>query len=333
MKSRSLIGTIRLPAGPASLVIYLDQNKWVQVAQAVNAPDKLTVRDLDAALRLVQLARRGDVLLPLSSGHWIETGPLDRRRREHVATQMVGLSRGWIMRDPLRVTESEIARLLGGNEKIPETFTLDSRELYAEPMGRYVPKEGGLPADSVDLINAITGVQSIMAVLLENERTKDAAGVLAAQRWAAIHTSFSKQLNAGRYSRETKREMTVGAFIQDLGHGLADAAKRAGWTMAELESWAKLRADEEFALVPYLGLRREITHARLVNVDDPWHEHDLVDMLYLPCAAAYADYLVCEKKTADYLRRAGRKRPEGADIYTSIAELVGVLEGSGSDST
>jgi hypothetical protein len=93
--------------------------------------------------------------------------------------------------------------------------------------------------------------------------------------------------------------MTLDAFVQDLGHGLKDAAQRSGWTMAELESWTEARADEEFAEVPYLGLRREITHARLVNVDDRWHEHDLVDMLFLPCAAAYADFVVCEKKTAD----------------------------------
>ena len=87
----------------------------------------------------------------------------------------------------------------GGTDRIPETFTLDSRELYVESVGRYVPKRGGLPADSVDLLNALTGVQSIMAVLLENERTKDAAGVQAAQRWAGVHAAFSQQINAGGY--------------------------------------------------------------------------------------------------------------------------------------
>ena len=60
-------------------VIYLDQNKWVQLAQAVNAPDKLTTPDLDAASLLLDMAEKKEVLLPLSSGHnWIETGGLDR---------------------------------------------------------------------------------------------------------------------------------------------------------------------------------------------------------------------------------------------------------------
>ena len=179
-------------------VIYLDQNKWVQLAQAVNAPDKLTTADLDAASVLVDMAEKHEVLLPLSSGHWIETGGLDRRWREHLATQMVGLSRGWVMRDPLRVTESEIGMTFGGTDRIPETFTLDSRGAPRSRSGRYVPKRGGLPADSVDLLNALTGVQSIMAVLLENERTTDAAGVQAAQRWAGVHAAFSQQMNAGR---------------------------------------------------------------------------------------------------------------------------------------
>lgn len=313
-------------------VVYLDQNKWVQLAQAVNAPEKLATPDLDAASLLAELARKEEVLLPLSSGHWIETGALDRRWREHLATQMVGLSRGWIMRDPLRVTESEIETILGGTKRVPETFTLDSRELYAEPMGRYVPKGDDLPVESVDLLNALTGVQSIMAVLVENERTKDAAGVQAAQQWAAVHTVLSQQINAGPLSRKTKRRMTLEAFIQDLGHGLAEAAQRAGWTTGDFASWTESSADEDLAHVPFLGLRREVTHYRLTNIDDKWDDHDLVDMLFLPCAAAYADHVVCEKKTADYMRRALRKRPEGAAIHTSIVELVEALKGFGSDS-
>ena len=58
-------------------------------------------------------------------------------------------------------------------------------------------------------------------------------------------------------------------------------------------------------------------YSRLSNPNDHWHEHDLIDVLFLPCAAEYGDYVVCEKKTADYLWRTGRKRPGGAVVGCS----------------
>ena len=49
-----------------------------------------------------------------------------------------------------------------------------------------------------------------------------------------------------------------------------------------------------------------------------------------PAAAAYADHVVCEKKTGTLMRRALGKGPGGAAIHLSIAELVEALQGSGS---
>jgi hypothetical protein len=64
------------------------------------------------------------------------------------------------------------------------------------------------------------------------------------------------------------------------------------------------------------------THTRLRNAGDTWHSHDLNDMLYLACASAYADIVVCEKKAADYLTRAWRDRIGGAPLVTSLSALV-----------
>ena len=114
--------------------------------------------------------------------------------------------------------------------------------------------------------------------------------------------------------------MTLDAFIQDLGHGLQEAAERARWTTRDLKSWIASSADEDLAALPFLGLRREVTHYRLVDRSGQWDDHDLVDMLFLPCAAAYADHVVCEKKTGTLMRRALGKRPGGAAIHLSIAE-------------
>jgi hypothetical protein len=76
---------------------------------ALNRPENVKpVAELEATCELVELARRRKVLLPLSSGHYIEAGPLYDRRRRDLAPLIVGLSSGWVMRDPLTVRMHEL---------------------------------------------------------------------------------------------------------------------------------------------------------------------------------------------------------------------------------
>ncbi len=104
-------------------VVYLDQNKWVQVAQAIHAPERVHPGELDATRAVVELAETKSIILPVSSGHWIETGPVYGARRERLASSMVRLSRGWIMRDPLGVRTLELVALFanrGTQRALPE---------------------------------------------------------------------------------------------------------------------------------------------------------------------------------------------------------------------
>lgn len=214
-------------------VVYLDQNKWVQIALATYRPEGVRpLSELAPTLRIIDLARSRRVLLPISSGH-VETGPLWGRQRAHVASLMVGLSRGWVMRDPLRVAASEITRLFGnepasGVEDAGAVFTLDAGALFAEPVPKYVPRDPALPPETVKLIDSLSSVQAVLAVLLENERTQDPVGVERARQWAAVHHAFAEQLARRRLSGQDRRRQTLNAFISDLGHGLTDIARAHG---------------------------------------------------------------------------------------------------------
>lgn len=307
-------------------VIYLDQNKWVQIACAIHKPDRVPPNELDPTRRLITLARAKEIILPISSGHWIETGPTYGRRREHLATLMVGLSRGWVMRDPLRVAVSELATLFANANREDtdesDVFTLDARELFFESLSEYVPNEPHLPAGVLQILTALVGVQSILAVLLENASTSDPKGVEMARGYATLHQEYSNWLAKEQASRSRGRRLTLDAFVSDLGHTLRDAATVAGFDDARFETWVDERADAELSGLPYLGRRRELMHLRLMNPSDRWIGTDLVDVVYLPCAAQYSDYVVCEKKTGDYLQRVSRDRDGGATVVTSIGDLM-----------
>jgi len=65
----------------------------------------------------------------------------------------------------------------------------------------------------------------------------------------------------------------------------------------------------------------EITKIRLRNPQDTWTENDFIDMLFLSCAAAYADFVVAERKATHMLRQAARQTSSGAIVFASLREL------------
>lgn len=279
--------------------IYLDQNKWVQISRALNRAEQVQpAAELDATLRLVELARDKKVLLPLSSGHYIETGPLYERRRRDLATLMVGLSSGWIMRDPLTVRMQELVATFqasGAPASINEpVFTLDPDALNTRTE---LPEEPDM--SSMDAANHVFGGASArFAVLLENEAIANPEGDAYTARWAQAQQQLADVLSSDPAVRAHARRFTLQAFLRDLGLHLAVACRSAGLNADAFGEWLRSAPDEQVKSLPYLGRAREVHHQRLMNAQDRWHPHDLVDWMYLPLAAGYADHVVCETATA-----------------------------------
>ena len=307
-------------------VVYLDQNKWIQLAQSIHEPERVPGTELESSRRLVELAQADEVILPLSSGHWIETSTTFGQRRTRLAAAMVSLSRGWIMRDPVLVRSSELKMLFtdmssGTSAPLDEpVFTLNYRHFYAEPSEPYHPQDPSLPPEMVRLIDTLIGAQAALAVLLEDDRSVRETTLAA--RWAELHHSFANHLSTNPATRPHVRTLTLFRFLADLGAEHMILARNAGLSPLEYQRWLRERADADIARMPYLGRNREVIHLKLQNAQQRWHANDLIDLMYLPCAAGYADYVVSEKLTADYLRRAGRRRDDGAAVFTSFATLL-----------
>jgi DNA-binding CsgD family transcriptional regulator len=56
-----------------------------------------------------------------------------------------------------------------------------------------------------------------------------------------------------------------------------------------------------------------------------WEPNDLVDMLYLSCAAAYADGVAAERTAARYLDTAWSGRPDPCPVVPTLHQLVAHL--------
>ena len=77
--------------------------------------------------------------------------------------------------------------------------------------------------------------------------------------------------------------------------------------------------------MPYVGRLHEVLYHRLRNADDRWERKDLIDMNFLCCAAGYADIVVGEKQTSEYLRRATSRCVPGAVVCRRLPEAVEAL--------
>lgn len=311
------------PAGSRP-VVYLDQNLWIALARSLHSPDLLDATVRAGCAALIELARDGRIILPLSGAHLVETSRRRGRSRHDLATTMLQLSRGWQMRTPLDVRQSELRaelhRYAAHPAPLPEpapVFTLEPGALFAE---------NWLSADPEPEVWAAR----LCFVLLDDEPVPDARGRELAQLWATSHQDLAAYQRSVTMPKEHVRINARARLLSDLSLEVARAAQAAGLDEPELSRWALEDADESIARLPYVGRLQEVIWHRLSNADERWEPNDLNDVHFLACAAAYAQVVVGERKTVEYLRRAGRRCVPGARACRTIQEARDHLGAAGS---
>jgi len=304
-------------------VVYLDQNHWRTLRDALHAPDALTPVKRDAAMTVCDLARSKRVILPLSSAHAYETGRTYGTLRRELATTMLELSRGWQMRNPLRVRQEELAAALAGREPVARAvFTLDPDVMFGKPSS-----QSTAPADFSEpmrvLHQRLTNISAIAAAMIEDEPEDPAEARQLAAQWADSHEAIARRLGEDGASAREVRRATFMALVADLSDEIAEAALTSGQAPESLERWIDGDAQGDFARMPYLGQLHDVLFRRVRNVGENWRGNDLTDAHFLSCAAGYADVVVGEKLHADYL--AAGNADHGAYVCRTLAQAVNHL--------
>jgi hypothetical protein len=324
------VGGAGSPDGPPTdrPVVYLDQLHWVSLAKQRHAPEKLNEATASAATTLIELAEAQRILLPLSAGHLTEMAHLEGRWREHLGLTLLAISRGWQMRNPVAVRKTEFLRTMRG--KSPRTcavFTLQPGVLFAASK----PSEPAtdLPPPFDDLLPRLTWASALYAAVLDEEAVEMREGHEAAERWAAGFPSLAQYMREHKTSAEHARINTLARLIADLGDETALAAQRAGLSPEQYSLWLTEELPDRLREMPYVGRLHEVLYHRLRNADDKWERNDLIDLNFLCCAAGYADIVVGEKQTSEYLRRAESRSAPGAVVCRTLSEAIDALQGLG----
>ena len=200
---------------------------------------------------------------------------------------------------------------------IPEAVWSDQRN-----SGREAPEEDDLPEELQGLVARLTWAIALTEVLLDREAEVSVPGLDMAERWAASFHGLARHMRSNPRAKAYARDLTRTRFISDMEEDLARAAIAGGLTAEQFGNWLKNDAESAFRALPAIGRIREIVHMRLANSDDKWERNDLNDLLHLGSAAGYADVLIGERKTCNYLRRAERKVPAGAQVFHRMVEAL-----------
>jgi hypothetical protein len=313
-------------------VVYLDQCHWSTIDRCINDPGSVTDQDdVAAADRLVRWALDRSIVLPLSSGHVMETTPLFGEKRRRLALTMLQLSHGWNMRNPLIVRRQEIACVLDNARPgtLPclqlEVFTLEADSLYTIPTS-LEPELAGIPGYLGWLCARLSAVLANFDLLIDPERIVPEKPTGWGNELTALGRDPEFQGLPPARRRVAAQARALIDAIADLP--VLDLLQRSGLAQEEAVDVLLQGLQTSTDTMPFLRLYADALGVRLSN-RARWEPNDLVDMLYLSCAAAYADAVAAERAATHYLNAAWRDRPEPCPVVPTLRELVSHLTDTG----
>ncbi len=310
------------------LTVYLDQNHWSTLTDAIHDPDRVgEPEELAAARQLIERVLMRRAILPISGGHLSETcKQIDPERRYARALTMVQLSGGWQLRDPLDIRRSELRQVLSNRYKqqriAPKApVTLEPNAVHAGGHTELAEVPVDLPADARWAIHAIGCIGGIVDAILDAVHVP----TRATPGWAEQFQRFATFLRDNPTGPEMKRRRTLTKFVSDLAPELAEEARNASITPADVSEWLRHHVEGDLQSMPALGLFREILHEKLCDGRLRWADNDLTDMLYLSTATGYCDYVVSERSHASHIRNGLRRLGHPKNIYRNIRSLMAEL--------
>lgn len=304
-------------------VVYLDQNKWSLIAAWKFGLRGVPAAEARAAELLMDLVASGELLLPVSAAHLVETTPLYGSLRVALASTVLQLGRGWQMANPLHVRVAEVAGALRGAAPVAtDVFAPQADAFFA-----YKPRGSaeGLEPEWEVLAQALPGVLGLYDTVLDASPIPDPGGVaeLAARAWANKHAALAAKLRAERADPDMVRRAVHAYLLIDLADDLFYIDRELQLGAEEVIRQLTVPSDP-VSRMPFLCQMRQLLYARIRNSGQKWQANDLIDTLFLSCAAGYADVVVGEKTAVGYLRQA--KQPSAsAALATSLEDAVGLL--------
>ncbi|MUL47109.1 hypothetical protein FZI85_04055 [Mycobacterium sp. CBMA293] len=298
------------------LTVYLDQNKWIDLARAATGHPR-GAEFVETLAVLKQAADDGIARFPLSCAHYLETG------KQHDRTKRIELSRTMLrLAGQLRIAPShtmvpwEIRRALisvfGLQRAVPklELFGDGVAHAFSAPSLRYAAPaqwQDALPPEVLAALQA-RGEAEFEALVLGDDMPQGGPQIgnlrlrdhmnLTGDRFVRGQQTIAAWISeAGRH--RLKEIMLATAFV-DISEPLATAATELGITANQLAD----NVEDIIHAIPSRWTEMQLRHRRQANPQKAWEDNDLNDVISLSIAVPYCDVVVTERSWAAHTNAA-----------------------------
>jgi len=292
--------------------------------------DPTRVKDLNerrAARDLIRLASDGGIVLPLSTGHLLETAGLFGDRRYEIGVAMAHLAGGWQMRNPIDLWKHEVDRSirerLGLLEDAPRLHPIvtEPGALFGRDTSLGITDE---TSDLDKFMAMLTMPSVILDLLIDPDRIpKDPL-----TRWVTHHSAITAQIHTEHLPKEGRRRLARRRYWNE-NIGYYTEAHRRLTTSTDYPAFSDAELTQLFADSPMVGLVSELFIRRFGDHMSKWKRNDLVDIFYLSSAAGYANYVCAEAHTGTQLRSAQRALGRPETVFTTLDDLVTAVRRDG----
>jgi hypothetical protein len=338
-------------------VVYLDQNKWIELLRGEKQKPVADVLDL-----LRRKVAEGSIVVPLSAAHYLETWHRQNWQSRHDLARLMRELSAYATVAPLHHLQCiEIERLLLENFRSPNC-ECDVPQISEQLVGRGVNHAFHSRTGRMRFVNNIAspGVQEGAPVappaelLATIEKLKVLPGdpyewwSLAGFADSLEYPEFETRGEHRRGSGQVDRELALAARLASdswLRHRLDDFLMAeelievhdrinhfAFWHNADttrlMQTWSSKGPEYGAFLLNLMPTRVCMFHMRRAkhrNPQWPWQQHDATDLAALASAVPYADITVTERQWAHVFRTSRLGERFGTTVISKLSDLVPLL--------
>ena len=288
-------------------IIYLDQNKWIDLLKSIVKPNEYP-KYIDIANLIQNKVDSGEWIFPLSLIHFMETSSrADVGSREKLAHVMSSISKNWSIQSYVDIEGDEFLNSFAELHDVTKKVEIQAvRKNLLSALGiehveiqcqDHIPED--MKEDLKELIKNTTSGENFFTLFMAY--TNDPALIASFQRgdkeskkeWENLQTQMAKLPKKHKY----KPFLLINFLSQFnlFNKQLQGVFQKTNEEIIPTQLLSdKNRVIKFLESIPSLNVRTKILYEILKDPDRPIHIHDNRDLTFLSTAIPYCDVVITE---------------------------------------
>ncbi|WP_100711829.1 hypothetical protein [Leptospira saintgironsiae] len=295
------------------MIIYLDQNKWIDLARVRSgSPEGQKYQEVYQKIK--EKVSTGEWKFPLSSVHYMEVFAIrDPVQRKNLIDTMLEIGGRFYIRPYLVLQLIELQKQIALKLDIPAPEHSPFSNSFCELLGidpSQLKIEGGpitkLLSPNFDYAAYIENLPDPFSFMLSSGYKKEDLEKLSEIWQNSIAELEDLKAELSDLSDKDKLEkLLIKSFHSEIEHRLSHILNQIGVNATVIEEMIqdKERLVSILQLVPTLNLHNRLKLRHFKNKSKKTHRNDIKDFAFLASALPYVDIVIAEKLLVSYSKQ------------------------------